>query len=211
MNSPLPRLLLITDEGLARGAGRSAIDAVADAVGAGARFVQLREKSASALEAWRTGREVAALVAAVNGFMVVNDRADLALGLAADGVHRPSMGLPVDVLRRLLLDTNLIGVSAHDLDEALQAEDDGADYITLSPVFPSASKPGYGPALGLEGLAAIAARIDTPIFALGGIRPDNVRACLDHGAYGVAVMGGIMAATDPFLATRAYLDALTPG
>ena len=91
----------------------------------------------------------------------------------------------------------LIGVSAHDLDEARRAAEQGADYITLSPIFPSASKPGYGPALGLDGLRRVAARLAIPTVALGGIDADNAAACLEAGAKGVAVMGAVMAAADP--------------
>lgn len=205
----LPRLYVITDEASAQKGCGSVFDAVEGALFAGARLVQLRDKTSSPLERWQKGKELAKIISAANGRFLVNDRADLALGLAADGVHRPAQGLPVYVLRSLVLDTRLIAVSAHDLDEARQAEQDGADFITLSPIFTSPSKPGYGPILGLKGLEEIAAQISIPIFALGGVRPDNVRACLDHGAYGVAVMGGIMAAEDPFEATRAYVDALS--
>ncbi|MFU8803241.1 MAG: thiamine phosphate synthase [Bradymonadaceae bacterium] len=204
----LPRLYVITDrESAARGCG-DVFEALEGALEAGARLIQFRDKGVDPLESWQLGRELTALVAAFHASLLVNDRADLATGLAAAGVHRPTRGLPLHVLREILLDTGLLAMSTHTIEEAHAAEEGGADFITLSPIFPTPSKPGYGPALGLETLRLVSSEIDIPIFALGGVRPDNVRACLDAGAHGVAVMGGIMAAADPFEATRDYLEAL---
>src|SRR5690606_1116820 len=112
-------------------------------------------------------RDLAALVGAAGGVFLVNDRADLALALDADGVHRPGTGLPFEVLRRLLGPVMLIGASCHDLDEAVQAARAGADFVTLSPIFVTDSKPGYGPALGLEALARVCASVEVPVYALG--------------------------------------------
>ncbi len=86
----------------------------------------------------------------------------------------------------------------------------GADYVTLSPIFLTGSKPGYGPALGPAALARIARRVGLPVLALGGVGPENARACLSAGAAGVAVMGGVMRAADPGAAVRELLAALDP-
>ena len=91
----------------------------------------------------------------------------------------------------------MIGVSAHSLAEARAAAADGADYVTLSPIFATESKPRYGPALGLETLASVSDSVALPVIALAGIGPDNAAACLDAGAAGVAVMGAAMRADDP--------------
>ncbi|QDG52034.1 thiamine phosphate synthase [Persicimonas caeni] len=103
---------------------------------------------------------------------------------------------------------HIIGVSTHSLAEAKAAEQSGADFVTLSPIFETASKPGYGPALGLDELARVCKAIDIPVYALAGITPERVEACLDAGAYGVAVMGGVMRAEDVGGAVGAYLEAL---
>src|SRR5262249_9525805 len=102
----------------------------------------------------------------------------------------------------------LIGVSAHDEAEIVAAAATGADYVTLSPIFPSASKPGYGPALGLEGLAAVAGRSPLPVIALGGITGSSARACLSAGAAGIAVMGEVMRAAAPTAVTNELLQAI---
>jgi thiamine-phosphate pyrophosphorylase len=115
--------------------------------------------------------------------------------VGADGVHLPSGGSPSEARARLL--GALIGASAHSADEASALLRAGADYVTASPVFLTASKPGYGPALGLDGLARIAGQAPGPVVALGGITAENATACLAAGACGVAVMGEIMRAADP--------------
>ena len=113
----------------------------------------------------------------------------------------------VAAARRLLGPNGLVGLSAHSLADLRAAARAGADYATLSPIFASASKPGYGPALGL-GVLREAAILGIQIVALGGIGPDEARACRAAGAAGVAVMGGLMRASDPAGRTRAFLDAL---
>ena len=104
----------------------------------------------------------------------------------------------------------LAGISAHTMSDIRAAAAAGADYATLSPIFASPSKPGYGPALGLGGLRA-AAGLGLPVIALGGVDSGNARRCLAAGAAGVAVMGGLMRARDPEAETRRLLDALRAG
>lgn len=207
MRHELPRLYVICDsESASRGCG-SLTRAVAQAAAAGARMFQLRMKGATPAEQWRVGAEIAALTAGYGAQLFVNDRADLALALAATGVHRPGHGLPLEALRRLLPNAP-IGASCHSLDEARAATEEGCGFLTLSPIFETPSKPGYGPALGLEGLDEVATAVDAPVYALAGVTPERVAECLDAGAHGIAVMGGIIAAADPFAATEAYLEAL---
>jgi len=110
------------------------------------------------------------------------------------GLHLPADGSAL-AARATLGPAALIGKSAHSLDEIEKALDTGADYVTLSPIFASASKPGYGPALGIEGLRKAAARLQIPIVALAGIDADNAGPCLKAGADAVASMGGVMRAT----------------
>jgi thiamine-phosphate pyrophosphorylase len=102
----------------------------------------------------------------------------------------------------------LIGVSAHTSAEAATLIAAGADYVTISPIFLTDSKPGYGPALGLAGLAATVAAAKGPVVALAGIHPGNARSCLDAGAAGVAVMGEVMRATDIDATVRALVQAI---
>jgi thiamine-phosphate pyrophosphorylase len=103
----------------------------------------------------------------------------------------------------------MVGRSCHTPDELAAARAAGADRATYSPVFATASKPGYGPALGVDGLAAGCRAVpDLAVLALGGIGPDNALACVAAGASGVAVMGGVMAAADPAAAVRDLVWAL---
>jgi len=127
--------------------------------------------------------------------------------VGADGVHLPSGGSPEAARARL--PGVLIGVSAHSADEAAVLLRAGADYATASPVFLTASKPGYGPALGLEGLARIVARAPGPVIALGGITPENAASCLGVGARGVAVMGEIMRSADPRATVECMLRVMS--
>ena len=106
-------------------------------------------------------------------------------------------------------ETLLVGVSAHSLGDVRRAAKVGVGYVTLSPIFATPSKPGYGPALGLDALREAAA-IGPSVIALGGITPEHVTACCEAGAAGVAVMGAVMRVADPGPATRRLLQALHP-
>lgn len=98
-------------------------------------------------------------------------------------------------------------VKCHSADEVRQAK--GSVFVTLSPVAATETKPGYGPALGVDGVReAVESAGDMPVFALGGVTPENARSFLDAGAYGVAVMGPVLRADDPHAVVRAYLDSI---
>jgi thiamine-phosphate pyrophosphorylase len=142
---------------------------------------------------------------------VVTAHDDIAAVAAAgaDGVHLPSEGSPVATRARLL--GALIGASAHSADEAAALLRAGADYVTASPVFVTASKPGYGPALGLNGLAHIVGQTPGPVLALGGVTAENAAACLIAGARGIAVMGEVMRAADPQGTVEHLLRAMSGG
>jgi thiamine-phosphate pyrophosphorylase len=127
--------------------------------------------------------------------------------VGANGVHLPSGGSPEAARARL--PGGLIGASAHSAEEAAALLRTGADYVTVSPVFLTASKPGYGPALGLDGLARIVAQSPGPVVALGGITPENAASCLSTGARGVAVMGEVMRSADPRASVEQILHAVS--
>jgi thiamine-phosphate pyrophosphorylase len=113
---------------------------------------------------------------------------------AADGVH---LGADGSIAAARAAGAKLVGISAHDRSELQRARDHGADYATYSPIFPTTSKPGYGPALGLDALRQAAREVALPIVALGGIDVSNAPACLQAGAHGVAVLGAFAHAADP--------------
>ena len=182
----LPRLLVLTD----RRATRSLVDVVDRAVQGGARAVVLRERDLAADERSLLAERLRALLDPVDGLLVL-------AGPGGDAVHLNATEPVPDPRPRL------VGRSCHDEDEVRRAA--GCDWITLSPWGASGSKPGYGPALGPDRFAALAAGAP-PAYALGGIEPGDVRACLAAGAHGVAVMGAVMRAAQP---ERVVADLLT--
>ncbi|MHA1153935.1 MAG: thiamine phosphate synthase [Alphaproteobacteria bacterium] len=205
---PDPPLLVITD----RSQARAPLTEIADALfQAGLRWLMLREKDLDAAARRDLLRDLVALGAPYGATVTVNGDLAAAQAAGAAGVHLPAggdLGSRLAEARRALGPGALLGASAHDLDEARVSTESGADYVTLSPVFESASKPGYGPALGPAGLETMVVRLALPAIALGGVVVGNAGACLKAGAAGVAVMGAVMAATDPGAAAGAFLAAL---
>ena len=188
----LPRLLVLTDR---TQAGRPLVDVVATAVDAGARAVVLREKDLTDAERRAIAGELRALLAPVGGLLVVGGAAGFERDDAVHLAARDAVPVPRPPL---------LGRSCHSAAEVARARAERCDWVLLSPVFPTASKPGYGPALGTGGLAALLTG-GPPGYALGGVQPDDVAGCRAAGAHGVAVMGPLM--RDPARTTD-YLAAL---
>jgi thiamine-phosphate diphosphorylase len=188
----LPPLLVLTDR---TQCDRPLRDIVAGAVDGGARAVLLREKDLDDDERGALAEELRAVLDPVGGVLV---HGGLPRAAGTDAVHLSARD-PFPVPRPAL-----VGRSCHSAEELDRASAEGCDYVLLSPVFPTASKPGYGPALGLDGFAQLVP--DAPVaYALGGVLPADVPGCLAAGAYGVAVMGPVM--RDPGV-VPAYLAAL---
>lgn len=204
----LPRLLIITNANQAQGGCGSLETAVEASLEAGARLIQLREKQLPDNDLRRLAARLLSLAHEYGARLLINGRAELAAELGADGLHRPADGAPLDELREVVGDEEIIGVSTHTLAEAEDAARQGADYVTLSPIFRTPSKPGYGPPLGLSQLEKVCRAVDLPVFALAGVTPERVEACREAGAHGAAVMGGVMRAEDPGEAVRTYLAEL---
>ena len=204
MALPAPSLLVISD----RQQARRPLEEIAEAVFAGGcRWFSLREKD---LPPQQRRALLGALVVLGHRFGAVvtaHEDIEAVAAVGADGVHLPSGGNPEAARARL--PGALIGASAHSADEAAVLLRSGADYVTASPVFLTASKPGYGPALGLEGLASIVARAPGPVVALGGITADNAALCLSVGVRGIAVMGEIMRSPDPRASVKGILRAMS--
>ena len=200
---PQPPLLVISD----RAQARLPLEAVARAAFAGGcRWFSLREKDLPAAERRALLIRLRALGEAFGALVGVHEDVAAAAAAGAGALHLPAGG-DIATARRLL-PCALLGASAHSAEEAAAFLAAGADYVSLSPIFISASKPGYGPAIGIDGLARAAALAAGPIVALGGVGAANAAACLAAGAGGVAVMGEAMRAADPRAAVRHVLDAL---
>ena len=204
MRLPVPPLLLISDRTQAR---RPLGAIVAAALAGGCRWFSLREKDLPAGERRRLLGELVELGHRWGAVVTAHADLEAVAATGADGVHLPGRGDPATARARL--PGALIGASAHSPAEAAALLCAGADYVTLSPVFATASKPGYGPALGLAGLADTVARAPGPVIALGGITAANAAACVAAGASGVAVMGEVMRAADPRTCVEALVAAVT--
>jgi thiamine-phosphate pyrophosphorylase len=199
-----PALLLgvyvVTDERLA--GGRPLAEIVRAALRGGANAIQLRAKEAPARAQLALGRELRALTQEAGALFIVNDRADLAVALDADGVHVGEDDLPPELARRIVGPRRIVGCSASSVAAALAAQEAGADYLGVGSIYPTTTKTDAGEAVGPEMVAAIKARVDLPIVGIGGINAGNTAALIVAGADGVAVVSAVVAAADPEAAAR---------
>ena len=188
-------LYLVTDRALAR--GRPTGDIVRAAVAGGVTCVQLREKDCGTREFLDEARKLLAILRPLGVPLIINDRVDVALAAGADGVHIGQQDLPLADVRRLAPAGWIVGVSAESVEDAIRAEQGGADYIGASPVFATPTKTDHAPPLGLDGLRSIRAAVKLPLVAIGGLHARNARDVVRAGADGLAVVSAIVAAADP--------------
>ena len=167
------------------------LDDVAAAIDGGARLFQYRDKQATRRAMFETATALRHLTRAHGAVLIVNDQIDLARAVRADGVHLGQDDLPVSVARKMLARGAIVGVSTHDVDEAIRAETDGADYVGFGPLFATATKLTTRPPRGIAPLRAVAGRIAIPIYAIGGIRLDHLSDIIAAGATGVAAVSGL--------------------
>ena len=200
-------LYLVTDRH--QTGGRPLVPLLREAVAAGLRAVQLREKDLATRPLLILAEEVLRLTREHGVWLLINDRVDLTMALGADGVHLRSNSLPVSVARRLLGPDRVIGVSAHSVDEAVQAESEGADFAVLGPVYDTSSKRAYGHSIGLPPIQEASRRCRIPVFAIGGITAPRVHDVRRAGAFGIAVISSILTAECVASATRDLLEAVT--
>ena len=200
-------LTLVTDRTRTR--GRELTTVVAECVAAGLPAVQAREKDLGAADLAVLCRRLRELTRARGARLIVNDRVDVALAVGADAVQRTQASLPVDDIRRVAGSRLAIGASVHSLEDAIDAELRGADWVVFGPVYDTPSKRRWGPPQGLERLAKAASAVRVPIVAIGGITPERVKDVRAAGATGVAAIAAILDTDSPADATRRFLDALT--
>ncbi len=201
---PAPPLLVITDR---LSAHRTLSQIVPDILQAGCRWLVVREKDLDSTALGELAKEVVDQARPFDGSVMVNVDVDAAQIAGAAGVHLQSAS-QVGPARKRLGDEAMIGVSTHSFKEAQAAAAAGADYITMSPVFLTDSKPGYGPALGIDALAAICRQVALPVVALAGITPATAASCLNAGAAAIAVMGPVMRSDLPGAVVRDILQSI---
>jgi len=173
------------------------VDIISQSIDGGVETVQLREKDMSTAELYNLACEIREITKDKGANLIINDRVDIALAVDADGVHLGWQSLNIEIVRRMIGRDKLIGFSAHNLQEAEKAENCGADYITISPIFDTAYKDYFIKPLGTEEIGKIREQIDIPVIALGGINENNVSSVLENGADGIAVMSAILQSGNP--------------
>ena len=201
------RLFLVTDRHQTN--GRPLVPLLQRVLIAGVPAIQLRERDLSTKELVTLAREVQAVMASRTSQLLINDRIDVALALEGVGVHLRSNSLPVSVARQLLGAQRLLGISVHAVEEAVQMESQGADYIVLGPIYETPTKQMFGPPLGIHTLEKACRLVRIPIIGIGGVTAARVREMRRAGAFGVAVITAILGAANVESAARELLDAVT--
>jgi thiamine-phosphate pyrophosphorylase len=201
------RLYLITDRRLFKD-NSSFYGAIEQALAGGVKALQLREKDLATRELLNMAYRVRELTGRYGARLFVNDRVDIALAVKADGVHLGSSSLPAEAARRIAGEKFLIGVSTHGIEEAEAAEREGADFITVGPVYETPSKMKYGKPLGPEVLKKVKEKTSVPIFAIGGVKQERIGEILGSGAYGIALISAVLAAREIKSTTETFMRLL---
>ncbi len=186
--------ILITDRKVC---GKKLPDIIEQAIEGGVGTVQLREKDLSTRELYSLAKEIREITKVKDVNLIVNDRVDIAIAVDADGVHLGWQSLEIGSVRKMIGQDKLIGFSAHSLKEAERAENSGADYVTISPIFDTVNKDYFIKPLGVDEPGKIKKQISIPVIALGGINGNNVNEVLENGADGIAVISAILLSESP--------------
>jgi thiamine-phosphate pyrophosphorylase len=195
LSRPDFKLYLITDRKIA---GRNLIsfeNACEEALKGGVKAIQLREKDMPVRELLALAKKMRALTKRYAAKLFINGRVDVALASGADGVHLGGDSIPPKAARKIAGGL-MIGASTHSMEEANRAEEGGADFITMGPVYETPSKMKYGEPIGIEKLRECAREVPLPVFALGGIKKENAEEAMEAGAGGIALISAILGAED---------------
>lgn len=184
---------LVTDDNCLK--GRPLLECVEAALKGGVTLVQYRLKNGDGGVMYTEALKLKALCDKYSVPLIINDRLDIAMAVGAAGVHLGQDDLPCSVARRILGDAYIIGVSAHNPQEAVKAVEDGADYLGCGAVFGSATKTNVSE-LGLQNLEAIRKAVNVPVVGIGGVNSSNYPLVRQTGAEGAAIISGILAADD---------------
>lgn len=197
-------LYLVTEESIAI---EELTKIIAESVSGGVSIVQLREKNNSSLSFYKKASALKQLLNELSIPLIINDRVDIALAVGADGIHIGQDDLPLPVVKKVVPEDMIVGVSVSTLEEALEAERNGADYIGVGSVFPTKTKQD-ATLMALEDLGEICRSVSIPAVAIGGITADNMSALSDSGLSGTAVVSAIMNADNPKTASESLLKII---
>ena len=187
--------------------GRSNLEVLEAVIRGGTKIIQLREKEYQKRDLYHLALKFREMTAKAGVLLIINDHVDIALGVEADGVHLGQDDLPLPVARQLVPEL-LIGASTHSLEQALQAEKDGADYINIGPIFSTQTKEGGGDFLGPKAITEIGPQIKVPFTVMGGINEENIDEVLAAGARRVAMVSAITKAADIAQKVRSLKDKI---
>lgn len=199
-------LYLVTSQALSN--GRTTVEIVRAALAGGVKLIQLREKEMPLREYFLLAEQVRAMTLKAGCLLIINDRVDVALAVKADGVHLGQDDFPIAAARHLAPDL-IIGASTHNIEEALRAQEEGASYINIGPIYPTGTKIWEGEYLGIEGLRTISAVAKLPFTVMGGIKQHHFPDLQKAGARIIALVTAVTAAPDPEAAARELLNRLS--
>ena len=188
--------------------GRSNLEVLEAVIRGGAKIIQLREKEYQKKDLYHLALKFREMTLKEGVLLIINDHVDIALAVDADGVHLGQEDLPLTVARQLAPEL-LIGASTHSLEQALQAEKDGADYINIGPIFITKTKEGVESYLGPEAIARISPHIEVPFTVMGGIDEENLELVLAKGARRVAMVTAITRAADIAASVRLLKERIS--
>lgn len=188
------QVYLITDR--LRCKDRDLLDCLKESLEGGIKCIQLREKDLDTKVLLELALKIRNLTRKFSAKLLINDRIDICLAVDADGVHLSENGIPINAARKLLRKNKIIGASTHSIKGLLEKSEKEPDFVTLSPIFKTSSKPSDIITLGLEVIKEAKRLSSLPLFALGGIDETNTRKVLEAGADGIALISGILAKDD---------------
>lgn len=195
---------LVTDSGLSR---KGTLSDVKEVVESGCRIVQYREKDKSTKEMVSEASEIKR-ICGDHAIFLVNDRIDVALAVDADGVHIGQDDMPIETARKLLGPEKIIGLSVSTIDEAIQAEGNGADYVGVGPIFNTSTKTDAGKGIGPSKIKDIKNKISIPVVAIGGINKDNCSSVVENGADSVVAISAIVCSDNVKKETKSFIDLI---
>ncbi len=176
--------------------GRDNLQVVKELLRAGIKVIQYREKEKTMLDKYQECQQIRELTSNYGATFIVNDHLDLALAVKADGIHIGQEDLPIEIVRDLIGEDMIIGLSTHSPDQADDAIDKGADYIGVGPIFPTNTKKNVSSPVGLEYLKYVVDNIDIPFVAIGGIKEDNIGSVREVGANCICLITEIVGVED---------------
>ncbi len=197
-------LYLVTEESVSV---EKLLYTVEEAVKGGVTLVQLREKLSNGQTFFEKAKKLKELLSRYQVPLIINDRIDVALAIEADGVHIGQSDLPLTAVREIVPKSMIVGVSVSTTEEAIEAEQNGANYIGVGALFPTTSK-ADAKVLPKGMIDSIIEKVSIPIVAIGGIHLENIAEIRDKNIAGIAVVSGIMKADAPFNAAKAFRDCL---